>query len=348
MYTPRFNYSDKLVQNLVKVEHNKTILQNTDLSYNVRHKLDIRTKTLDLFHIAQILKLDLTLKDSERLANNVRLDTLEELRGSIIKNFRNAIEFNRSTIADTYSELDKSVILHLNKLVLTQWRETWEASFRNFNDKIDDRWDTYVNFRDISITVEQIPHEIEELIEWYKYSVPAITPLVRIAVVMYRLVEICPFIAGNKLTIMAIIDYLMLKNGYSSKVYSSVVRSIEQSDEKLIRAMEVARRTFDLSFWIDTFVGVMAADLINIREEINQFIVLEEKSKQQPFLNLNKRQLKVLKYLQNVPSIKREDYCHMMEVSTMTAFRDLNDLVRKKLVKLEGQGRGTKYKLASM
>jgi hypothetical protein len=31
----------------------------------------------------------------------------------------------------------------------------------------------------------------------------------------------------------------------------------------------------------------------------------------------------------------------------MTAFRDLKDLVRKKLIKLDGKGRGTKYKLAS-
>ena len=74
----------------------------------------------------------------------------------------------------------------------------------------------------------------------------------------------------------------------------------------------------------------------------------DERAKKQPFLDLNPRQLKVLRYLQNVPYIKREDYCHMMDVSTMTAFRDVNDLVRKKLLKVEGQGRGTKYRLSTM
>jgi hypothetical protein len=31
----------------------------------------------------------------------------------------------------------------------------------------------------------------------------------------------------------------------------------------------------------------------------------------------------------------------------MTAFRDLKDLVRKKLIKMDGEGRGTKYFLSS-
>jgi len=37
----------------------------------------------------------------------------------------------------------------------------------------------------------------------------------------------------------------------------------------------------------------------------------------------------------------------MMDVSTMTAYRDLTELMEKKLVKLEGQGRGTKYMLSN-
>ncbi len=348
MYSPKFSYNDKSVQNLVKFENHKTTLQNLDLSYNVRYKLSQRSKSLDIFHLAHILKLDLTLKDAEKLVSTQKLDRVDETRLSILKNFKNALDFNRSSIADTYAELDKPVILHLNKLVLTQWRETWEASFRSFTDKIDERWDSYVQLRDKNLKVNDIDTEIQDLVDWYKYSIPTITPLVRIAVVFLRLIEICPFTAGNKFTITAILDYLMLKNGYGSKIYTSVTRVVDNVEDKFQKAFQIYQKTYDLSFWIDTFIAAFLSDIVNVKEEINGFIVEEEKSKQQPFLNLNKRQLKVLKYLQNVPQIKREDYCHMMEVSTMTAFRDLNDLVRKKLLKVEGQGRGTKYKLASM
>ena len=92
----------------------------------------------------------------------------------------------------------------------------------------------------------------------------------------------------------------------------------------------------------------MAADLQESFDNVTGLLGEEEKrNTSQPFLDLNKRQLKILRYLQNIPTVQRDDYCQMMDVSTMTAYRDLNDLVSKKLIKVEGQGRGTKYKLAS-
>ena len=348
MYTPKFNYSDKVVQNLVKIERSKAILENLDLSYPVRQKLITTTKSFDILHFANIFGLEFTIKDAEKIVTSQRIEDEDNTQATIIRNFKNVLDFNRSNVADTYSEFDKPVILHISKLLLNHWRETWEASFRSLNEKLDERWDNYSGLRDKSISVSEIESEISELIEWYKYSAPSIVPVVRIAITMFRLIEISPFLAGNKFIILSLLDYLFFKNGFSSKIYTSVIRMVINSEERFLKGYEIVQKTYNLSHWIDIFTSAIANDLILTREEIHEFITEEEKSKQQPFLNLNKRQLKVLKYLQNVPTIKREDYCHMMDVSTMTAFRDLNDLVRKKLIKIDGRGRGTKYKLSTM
>ena len=87
--------------------------------------------------------------------------------------------------------------------------------------------------------------------------------------------------------------------------------------------------------------------MLETREEMVKTLNEEDKSSKKPFLDLNKRQLKILRYLQTIPTVKREDYVQMMDVSTMTAYRDLTELMEKKLVKLEGQGRGTKYMLSN-
>lgn len=348
MYTPKFNYSDKVVNNLVKIERSKTILENTELSYNIKQKIGTTTKSYDMLYFANILGLEVTLKDAEKLLSSQKLDGVDEIRSIILKNFKNVLDFNRSNVADTYSEFDKPIILHISKLMLNQWKETWEANIRSLSEKLDDRWDSYLHLRDQSIDVNSIEMEVAELVEWYKYSIPTIIPIVRIAIVMYRLMEIAPFNAGNKFILLGIMDYLFLKNGFGGKTYSSVVKSIITNEEKFTKGYEIVRKTYDLSHWIDIFTSITLKELMDTREDIQDFVATEEKSKQQPFLNLNKRQLKALKYLQNVPTIKREDYCHMMDVSTMTAFRDLNDLVSKKLIKIEGRGRGTKYKLTNM
>lgn len=348
MYEPTYSYNDSLVSTLIKIEQNKVNLQNIDLSYNLRQKLLQKLKVLDIFHAANSLKLEMTLRDAEKIALGQSLESVDEIRSILLKNIRQTLEFNRSNVADTYSELDKSVVLHINKIMLNQWRETWEGNFRSFTDKVEDRWDNLFKFHDPNIPSGEIENEVENLIDWYKLSIPTVPAVVRIAIVFYRLVQIAPFTAANKFTIISIIDYLMMRNNFGVRAHTSVIRMIDYQDEKFERIFEMVKKAYDLTFFIDTFAQALLEELLDAREEVNEFMTQEEKSKQQPFLNLNKRQLKILKYLQNVPTIKREDYCHMMDVSTMTAFRDLNDLVRKKLLKLEGKGRGTKYKLASM
>lgn len=345
MYQPEYQYNDKFVQMLIKLENLRTSIENVDVSYNTKQKLQIRSKNLDIFHFGHLLKLDITLKDAEKINNGGRVEYIDETRSTIIKNFKNVLEFNRSSVADTYAEMDKSIIIHINKIMLSQWKETWEANLRSFNDKIDDRWDNLVELRDEEIPIAEIENELNDLVEWYKYSIPTTPAMVRICIFFHRLIQIAPFNGANKFVAIALLDYLLVKNNFGSKVYTSLVRIFQANDEKVFKSLEIINKAYDIGYWIETFTQLMLLEITQAKEEIGEFVSQEEKSKQQPFLNLNKRQLKVLKYLQSVPEIRREDYCHMMDVSTMTAFRDLNDLVRKKLLKVEGQGRGTKYRL---
>ena len=347
MYAPKFTYTDRLVQNLIKLESHKNNLELVDLNYEVKYKLAINAKSLDVFYLSQSLGIKLQIKDAIKIIEGTKkLDEFDNEIHSIAMNLKRVGEFIRSSSGDNYPEFEKSTILSISQHILNQWRETWEAEYRNFNDKIDERWDNLVSNRDSSIIGQEVEQYMNELIEWYKYSIPTMAPLVRIAIVFYRLLEIAPFIAGNKFIIFVIIDNLLLKNGLSTKVYMSTFRALNFDTDKLSKMMMVVKQTNDMSLWIDTFVNMITTELVNVREELSKFIIAEEKSKAQPFLDLNKRQLKVLKYLQTIQFIKRDEYCHMMDVSTMTAFRDMDDLVRKKLLKVDGKGRGTKYKLA--
>jgi len=348
MYEPKFNYTDKLVSQLIKLENLKTNIINQDLSYNVKHKLALNSKALDMFHLSHIIDLEVSLKEAEKLASGIKLDSIDQKKSYILSNFRNTLEFNRSNIADTYSEVDFTILLHLNKLILTSWRESWDARFRSLSDELNDQEDDWLSLRDHDINSNKVQNEMISLVEWYKGASSKMSSIVRIGILIYRLFEIAPYVSGNKITILALADYLLLKNGLSSKIYSSFIRDFDTNEVKYIDAFQLSKKNYDITYWLETLVNCLIKEANEVKDNISLYIVDEEKSKQQPFLDLNKRQLKILRYLQTVPMIKREDYCHMMEVSTMTAFRDLNDLVRKKLIKVEGQGRGTKYRLISM
>jgi len=348
MYNPKFTYTDRLVSSLVKIENSRTIISSMDLAYDNKYKLIQRAKTLDVFHLGHFLELDMTLKDAEKIAAGLKLDDIKDENAYKLKNFRDGIDFTRGQISDSYAEVDLTTIMHFHKIIMHGWHKGWEAKLRSQNEVPENPDDNWAALQNLEIDKDRLEYEIYELIEWYKNVTVQITPLVRIGIFLYRFIELYPFTYANKLTILAYADYLLFKNNYASKIYSSVLKIFNMNEMKYFEGFEFTRKNFDLSFWLEAFTHSIYRDMMEIREEISEFVKEEEKSKDQPFLDLNKRQLKVLRYLQTVPMIKREDYCHMMEVSTMTAFRDLNDLVRKKLIKIEGQGRGTKYRLASM
>lgn len=345
MFEPKFKLTHTIINNLVKVEREKISLQKTQLSSRISNSLKAKSKATNLFHLAHIIGANISLKDAEKLSEGKKFEQ-SDARLLVINNFRNSLEFTRSTAADTYIDVDLNVLIHLNKIMLTGWKETWEAKFRTSGEELDVNLDNWVDLRDKEIEPVRIQEELLNLIEWYKTNRGKIDPLIRIAVFIYRLIRITPFIAGNKLTVIAIADLLLYKNGFIDNTFLPVTRNFDiYEDEYLESWTSALANQEDITLWVERFIRNISNDMLDLREEAQKLLGDEEKSTKQPFLDLNKRQLKILRYLQNIPAVKREDYVQMMDVSTMTAFRDLTDLSKKKLLKVEGKGRGTKYML---
>ncbi len=345
MFIPKFNLTHTIVNNLVKLEHEKTVTERAILSGRVFNNMKNQTKAVNLFHLGHMIGSNITLKDAERLTEGKKFEN-DDAKVIIINNFRSCLEFTRSSAANTYIDIDLNVLGHLNKIMLTHWKESWEAKFRTGGEDIDVNLDNWVDLRDKTIEPLRLQGELLSLIEWYKTQRGKIDSRIRIAVFVYRLLRIAPFVAANKLSIIAITDMLLYKNGFAENTYFPITRNFDIYEDEYLEAWTNAiANDEDLTLWIERFIRNLSNDMADVNEQMGKMSADEEKSTKQPFLDLNKRQLKILRYLQNIPSVKREDYVQMMDVSTMTAFRDLNDLVKKKLIKIEGQGRGTKYML---
>ncbi|MBN1916153.1 Fic family protein [Candidatus Dojkabacteria bacterium] len=345
MYEPKFNLTHSIVNSLVKLERERIIIQKSGFTPRAVTRVKNDSKSVNLFHLAHIIGANITLKDAERLAEGKNLD-VQDAKLIILNNFRNTLEFTRSSTANTYIDVDLNILLHLNKIMVTTWKESWEAKFRTSGEEIDVNLDNWVDLRDKNIEAIRIQETLLSLIEWYKTQQGKIDPVIRIAIFIYRLMRISPFVAANKLTLIAIADLLLYKNGYIEETFLPITRNFDIYGDEYIESWTSALAgNEDLTLWVERFVRNLSNDMLDVKEKLQKLSTDEEKTTRRPFLDLNKRQLKILRYLQNIPAVKREDYVHMMDVSTMTAFRDLDDLVKKKLLKIDGKGRGTKYML---
>ncbi len=347
MYQPYYQLSDKILLEIVKLERAFAKADTIKLSYDLRSKLTQKVKAQNLFHLGHMLGLQITLRDAEKLAEGRKPES-EDPRYILLANFRNVLEFNRSGVAEDYVQLNSEVLLNINKIIINHWQPNEKNTLRSQAQNLDGQLEGWINYRDSDITISEIPQHLNDLLSWYDSTHNKVHKIIRMAIFLWRMVELMPFVAGNKYTLIAILDLLFYQYDYGRVTHTPLLENFDQNEQEYWRSWDNIQRSHDLTSWLEKFAAAIATSVESHYHQLeNMLTEHEEKNTSQPFLDLNKRQLKILRYLQNIPTVKRDDYCQMMDVSTMTAYRDLNDLVDKKLLKVEGQGRGTRYKLSS-
>lgn len=356
MFEPSYDLTHRILNNLIKLELDRKYVTDKEVKESAQVGMEERAKALNILHIGHLIGINLTVKDAEKLAEGKRLET-EDMRGTILNNFRNVLEFTRSNVADSYSDIDINILVHLNKILLTDWKETWDAKLRLGGEEPDPTHDNWIEVRDRGLESILIQDKLMDVINWFKSNSSKIHPIIRTAIVIYEIIRISPFAFLNKLTAIAAADYLLHKSGYGDDIYLPVCRNFDVYEDEYIESWNNAVQgkldpmtnqvieVENITLWIERFIRSLSNDIVEVKDFLMKKVTEDEKSIKQPFLDLNKRQLKILRYLQTIPTVKREDYVQMMDVSTMTAFRDLTELTDKKLLKVVGKGRGTKYML---
>jgi Fic family protein len=346
MYQPKYSINDNIVMSLIEFELSKKTIEEVDYDSVTKKNMITKGKAINLFHLSHMIGVELTIKDAEKAVEGKKIIT-NDARGNVLNNFRSVMEFIRSTVTESYVDLDINVMLHINKIILTGWKEVWESKVRTDAEQIDTTLDTWTGLINKDLNMAQRDDMVTDLIGWYKNSLNRIHPLIRVGVFIYEMIRIAPIACCNELTIIAMSDFLFQKNGYLENAFLTIFREFDLHNEENIGVWEKVKLDGDITPWLERFILNLARGTTEEKTRILSDNQMLQTSVKQPFLDLNRRQLKILRYLQTIPTVKREDYVQMMDVSTMTAFRDMRDLVKKKIIKIEGRGRGTKYILMS-
>lgn len=113
--------------------------------------------------------------------------------------------------------------------------------------------------------------------------------------------------------------------------------------DRVFREMEAVSATPPL---ITDDGGVVTVTLYAARPTIPEQVDLNEQAMRWAEMGLNERQMKALIHIAQHGPISRKQYCELIGVSRMTAYRDLADLVKRDLLQVRGSGRYVHYVLA--
>lgn len=323
MFQPTIYITHKLLRQIVTLE-----LADAELKYKYKTFSDSNEKTLvlDIFKSFERDYGMITHSDKMILDHLSGKSDIEELRAP-----RNAVQAVNAFEQSLRAEDDWNLMLRINKLLNKDNLSIQNTNIRGKEPNVEHNSVTLHTFEN----ADQVEHFVLELLRWYRKSENEANKYLRFLTLIYHLLKVYPFHSYNFSTILFCSTFWIRENELSQVnliPLASALREIENQD-------------CDINEFIQTFVKRLRSETRKVLFEFEKKAL--ELSAPKKILNLNHRQIELLKILQTREKITRSDAAEILEVSFMTAYRDLKGLVKKRLLVENGVGRATHYILAS-
>jgi len=345
MYTPTFTLTHRMVNYLIKLELAIRTIKETPLSTQVQRELLKQMQTENIYHLGRSIDAKVSMKEAAQIAEAKDIPT-PGTPAFILSNYRSTRDFIYSSANDRYFTLSPSLLLHLNKLLFTRVVDQWDAGrFRNPTDEIKVMFDLWEDARQQDVHDVEFQQHFYQVLNWFTERKYRIHSALKLGCVVYELMRIYPFVSGNQLTMLATSELLFEKTKLSLSTLFPMTRHFNLNAKEYKDVLQQSIEAQDLTMWLERFIKGLAVDMTALKNDVLRLDEEKVKGKKKQMQDLNQRQLKLLRQLRHKPKISRKEYVDMLGVSTMTAYRDLNELVDKKLVVVRGGGRSTFYRL---
>jgi Fic family protein len=199
---------------------------------------------------------------------------------------------------------------------------------------------------------ERISHEMDIFIDWLnnKYQMDLV---LKAAISHFWFVTIHPFDDGNGRLARAIMDMLLARSEDSKIRFYSMSNQIFKEHKHYNEIIEKTQKgTSDITTYLVWFLDCFERALLS--SEKNLEIILDKAHfwEKHKFTSINERQRNIINYLydnydKEVGFLRTSTYAKLVDCSTDTALRDLQDLVEKGILKSEDTGKKTNYLIIS-
>lgn len=201
---------------------------------------------------------------------------------------------------------------------------------------------------------KQLPSEIEKFLVWWRKSRTEMDGLLRAGAAHFKFVTIHPFEDGNGRVTRALTDMALAQDETSFQRFYSLSSQIMKERENYYEALEIAQKQErDITSWLEWFLNCYLRAVKNSENLIAQ---IRDKAKfwqAHTEVSLSEHQRKALNRLLDAGrgnfqgGLTNSKYVSLAKVSRATAFREINDLVEKKMLHPnKGKGRSSSYEIA--
>jgi len=344
MFKPNFQYTDKIVNNLVQIAVAREVILNSPLipkwEVTLRREAIIRSahsstsiegnrlsleQVTDLAHGREVMA---ARKDKQEVLNYLKV--LEDI-GKLAE--------GKKIIAPD--------ILNIHKMVTQETLENPKdcGVYRNRYVVVANRLTGEVIFRPPSN--EDVPKLVNDLVEWLNSSdAKELDPVIEAGIAHYEFVRIHPFVDGNGRTARVLATLILYLRGFDTKQFFCLDDYYDSDRQAYYRALQnVDEKTLDLTNWLEYFVEGVKISTLAIKERVIRLSSERLRRTKKGQIALTERQMRIVEFINLHGKVTNKDIREMFKVSPQAAHKEIIKLVKLEVIKPFGKGRGLSYQL---
>lgn len=343
MYTPTFSITNSILKNIGSIDASREVIENAPLLPYWEKKFQDEAVVRTVHFGTHIEGNELSLTQVQKILDGETIAARNRDVQEVI-NYRRVVEYMGRTMG---KKIDEDTILQLHKIVVASILPIDKVGhYRDRDVVIKNSVTGEVSFRPPKVI--EVPWQIRELVTFIQEE-HEMHPVLKAGVVHYEFVRIHPFLDGNGRVGRALSTLVLFREGYDIRQFFSLEEHFDNNATEYYAGLQsVEAKKGDLTDWLTYFTDCLSIELSKIKSKIEGISAdLNLRKKLGGPIMLSDRQLKMIEYIKANGYIENKMYAGMFPmVSEDTVLREVQDLVKKKILKKKGVTKGVKYVMA--
>ncbi len=347
MFEPRFSITNRILTAIAKIEAAEEVIKHAPILplWEKQFREDAVVRAV---HHGTHLEGNLLAKEEakEVLMGKEIVARARDIQEVI--NYRRVLEFTEEEASRQIGKITDQLIKKVHKIIVNKILPDDQAGeYRIKQVVIRNSQTGEVSFRPPPPL--EVPFLMREFVYWLnRDDKEEIHPILKAGIAHHELVRIHPFIDGNGRVARTLATLLLFLGGYDIRRFFSLEEYYDRDAASYFQSLQKASAG-DLTVWLEYFTYGASFEFERIKEKI---LKLSQDSKLKERLGgrqlyLTDRQIQIIEYIQEIGYLQNKSFATVFPaISEDTVLRDVQDLIKKGIIRKVGSTKGARYEAA--
>ena len=331
-FSPKFTIALKINKALVEIERVRGFLDAVNLKDDWIADMQKKALILESHHSTHIEGTALSLEQAKDILEGREVKGADQDDKKELLNYKQAMNFVSKYLGKD-DPVTEGLVREMHKILVKGVRggQADPGNYRKIQNYV-------VNSRTKEVIYTppaplDVPHLMREFVDWMNKA-EDVSPLLVAGIAQFQFVHVHPFIDGNGRTARLLSTLILYKTGYDFKRLFTISEFYDKNRPAYYQAIQSVRKNgMDMTAWLEYFVEGLKSQMAEIQKKGEKLIKQDTQLQKIKKIGLNKRQEKAVRRLILKDTLSVNEYQFVASCIRRTAQRDLEDLIKKKVVK---------------